>query len=379
MQNKHIKFWAKRSKPFVVNIEKFQSNAKVKRRFFESLDEAELFVAQLVANQKALSNPTINDTIEMYEEKIGNEKNPILTRNRFKEILSHNKQLANYKFVERNIVFGKVKIKSLTLNIIQDYINELREKNISYDTRRHRLLALKDLLSFAQHQSLISFNILVKSKIINKKTQIEKEKDQLQNYNPAKIESVINNSGYYKIHVKFAAETGLRNSEQRALMWGDFDLANGSVDINKSFVRLSDGQNIYATKQVYNGNEILTEGTKSGKHAKRKVYLQPALLQKLIKWREKQNLLAIHTLHRQLKDTDFIFPKQENLLMPTRRETWGKRGLSKSCESLKLDHLRWHDLRHWFATYNIGYRQMPIKDVSLLLGHKETSLIGIRR
>ena len=364
--------WNNRSKPFVVKIYKVNPNTKFRERFFSTKKEAELFADQLLSNNAIhCESITLDKAIQFFMADLINDENSYLSKKMQADIHSHLRMIACYTLNNELTQLGSQLIKDFTNPKIQKFIEDVRRNNNGgFHVRRLRLWALTKLLDYCVKQFYIDKNPIFKAKISNHRSINESNIDALENHNPETIAEIIKNGGPYALHIQFACETGLRNSEMRALMWKDVDLFSNVVDVNKSFIKIADGEKI-KSGQVYNSNEILTPGTKSGKWSTRKVYLRSDLLQKMISYKEKQDLLANHTIHRSLEDTDFVFPKEYDLLLPTRKERWGRYGLTPACEKSKLDHLRWHDLRHWFATYNISYKGKALKTISRLMGHKD--------
>jgi len=145
----------------------------------------------------------------------------------------------------------------------------------------------------------------------------------------------------YKLVIQFAAYTGLRAGEQRALRWDDVDLDAGVVRV---------------TRAVKHGGYVGPPKTKGGK---RTVPLAPDLIAELRAWKLAQP----------------IEQRRQGLVFSTATggvadiNNWRNRGLKKACKAAGVDLIRWHDLRHYFASillFELGEGEATI---TTLLGH----------
>ena len=145
----------------------------------------------------------------------------------------------------------------------------------------------------------------------------------------------------YQLVIQFAAHTGLRAGEQRALTWNDLDLDAGVVRV---------------TRAVKKDGIIGAPKTAGGK---RTVPLAPDLIAELRAWKLAQP----------------IEQRRQGLVFPTATggvadiNNWRKRGLHAACNAAGVDVLRWHDLRHYFASillFELGEGEATI---TTLLGH----------
>ena len=137
--------------------------------------------------------------------------------------------------------------------------------------------------------------------------------------------------------------TGLRRGEICGLKWSDFDEETGRLNINRSI-------------EVKNG--IVTEGeTKTGK-GKRSFYL-PESTADMLRERKKTS------------KTEWIFtdPLKPNLPLPPPK---AYRKMKEILNRAELPNVRFHDLRHTFATHAIT-NGVDAKTLSGILGHTKAS------
>lgn len=138
-----------------------------------------------------------------------------------------------------------------------------------------------------------------------------------------------------------ALKTGMRRGELLALEWSDIDFKNAKIWINK---------------QIYRG---ITQTTKTGKE---RYVDMPESLIKVLKEHKQQGVLSKYVFHTNGKP-----------LHPYNMEDTYFRPLLKRCnkvlsEENQIQKLRFHDLRHSFATYLLS-RGVPVKYVQERLGH----------
>ena len=138
-----------------------------------------------------------------------------------------------------------------------------------------------------------------------------------------------------------ALKTGMRRGELLALEWTDIDFKNAKI---------------WISKQIYRG---ITQATKTGKE--RYVDMPESLIQ-VLKEHKLQGVLSKYVFHTNGKP-----------LHPFNMEDTYFKPLLKSCnkvlsEENKIQKLRFHDLRHSYATYLLC-RGIPVKYVQERLGH----------
>ena len=155
------------------------------------------------------------------------------------------------------------------------------------------------------------------------------------------------------IAVAFAAQTGLRFGEQAALRWRHIDFDREVVHVRLAMRRVRSGS-VAAD---------IPKNTKQGtlSKARRIVPLTSDLLTRLRAWRLKSQWSA---------DDDYIFPTRLGTPQQT-SDNWRKRVLHPLCDEIDgLVKLRWHDLRHVFASVCLSVLGNDLVRISDLLGHE---------
>lgn len=137
--------------------------------------------------------------------------------------------------------------------------------------------------------------------------------------------------------------TGLRRGEICGLKWSDFDEETGRLNINRSI-------------EVKKG--IVTEGeTKTGK-GKRSFYLP-------------ENTAEILRRRKNTSKSEWIFTEQDNPKIPIPPKK-AYRKMKEILQKAELPDIRFHDLRHTFATQAI-ISGVDAKTLSGILGHTKAS------
>lgn len=134
--------------------------------------------------------------------------------------------------------------------------------------------------------------------------------------------------------------TGLRRGEICALMWRDFDAKAGTLGISRTLH--SKGQGVYAL-----GDTKTSQGNRT--------IILPESVAALLRARKKNSI------------SQWIFPQPTSPELPMNPGTAYRR-LKTLLEEAGLPSIRFHDLRHTFATLTLQ-NGMDVKTLSAMLGH----------
>lgn len=233
---------------------------------------------------------------------------------------------------------GGMRLGDLRAGIIKnDVIPQLFEGR-AYATAQKKFSILKHMMQWAVESEILMTNpALVR---LPKKPQAKER--AVDRISKAAITNIIAYAApRYRLPIKFAAYTGLRVGEQLALTWSDVDLDAGLVRV---------------TKAVKKDGSVGAPKTKGGV---RSVPIEPTLLSELRAWKLAQP-------HAE-RGRDLVFPTATGSLNNV--ANLRNRGLTPACKSAGAEVIRWHDLRHFFASVLLFDLQESDAVVTSLMGH----------
>lgn len=245
--------------------------------------------------------------------------------------------------IKRYIIphIGKRKISSLKTSDIQKFYNKLLEDGKSNDRVRSVHLVLHQALDVAERENLIASNPTHNTKVPKKEYKpknILNENDLEIFMNAIRQEELWHDFFYTEI------TTGLRRGELCGLKWCDFDETKGQLKVERSVSTKTGG-----------GFYIGDTKTDKGK----RIILLPPSTAKLLSERKK------------FIKSDWIFPNfydSEKPILPSTAYQKLKSILKKA----GLPDIRFHDLRHTFATHALT-NGVDARTLSGILGHTNAS------
>lgn len=158
----------------------------------------------------------------------------------------------------------------------------------------------------------------------------------------------------YKCFVILAILTGFRRGEIVGLHWDDIDFKNNTITVNRSAYYLSG----YGTRE---------KGPKS-ETSNRTITVSNICFDILKQWRAEQGKMRL-ALGNNWQGSKNIFTTDDGKIM---NPSTGPKWFSKFLKQNNFTHIRFHDLRHTFATLLVGHK-IDIKTVSSTLGHAQAS------
>ena len=246
---------------------------------------------------------------------------------------------------------GKNPIAFLTTAQIQKFYNNLK-KNGRINNRHIYGNGLSDASVVRIHGVLHeALDMAIKAHIISKNPTngttvpkiIKKEMQVLTDEQLAIFMEIVDSEEQWRDFFYTELTTGLRRGEICGLKWSDFDEVEGKLNINRSI-------------EVKKG--IITEGeTKTGK-GKRSFYL-PVSTANVLRERKKS------------AKNEWIFNDPLRPDFPVAPPT-AYRKMKELLEKANLPNIRFHDLRHTFATHALT-SGVDAKTLSGILGHTNAS------
>ena len=255
----------------------------------------------------------------------------------------------NYENVIHNHVLpeiGKIPLNKLSQNDLQQFYGRLKKSGRKRLTEQYgaglsdRMVRMchavcHSALERAVRDDLLRTNPAIGCKLPPKKA---KEMQVLDREELQKFLIQAQADGYYELFLLDIC-TGLRRGELTALQWDDLNFETGMLTVNK---------------QAYTVNGELQIIPPKTKASMRKLVLPPAVLAVLREYRKKV-------------DSRWMFPSPVKADRPITPGV-ARRRLQTILERADCKRVRFHDLRHTFATLALG-NGMDVKTLSAMLGH----------
>ena len=243
---------------------------------------------------------------------------------------------------------GDYQISKITTIQIQRMYNDLKKhgrrknvkklgKGLSGNTVRGIHMLLHEIMEYALKENMIlknPTNGTTIPKIEPIELQVLNEK-QLKTFLSA-LQSDEEWSDFFYLEIM----TGLRRGEICALRWSDIDMVEKKLYVNRS---ASYQGEVGKTKTFYSERVIKLP----------------------------QSVYQVLAERKKLAQSEWIFPHPKDMSKPMPGDIALKR-LRKILESAGLPHIRFHDLRHTFATHAVSAGIDP-KTLSSILGHSKAS------
>jgi len=230
---------------------------------------------------------------------------------------------------------------------VQAFVFQKLTEGLSQKTIKDILIVLKMVLKFGAKNRLFEYTPFD----IQYPTEREKQSiEVLSRANQKKIMNFIQeNFTFRNLGVYICLSTGIRIGEICALTWNDIDAETGIIYVRKTI------QRIYIIEDGKRHTELLLDTPKT-KNSIRDIPMTKDLL-KMLK-----------PLKKVLNNNFFVLT---NDTKPTEPRTY-RNYYKKMMENLNIPELKFHGLRHSFATRCIE-SNCDYKTVSVILGHSNIS------
>jgi integrase len=152
----------------------------------------------------------------------------------------------------------------------------------------------------------------------------------------------------------FSAYTGLRSGEMRALEWSDVDLENEEINVNKVVFYRRHYSTDEKGKRKEKGSFEIRHSTKT-ENGMRNVPIVSWLATMLKEFKLEQG-----------QPSGRVFPSSTGgVLSGTRLREY----MQDACERADVDRIRWHDLRHYFASVMLQVYGGDFNRIKTYMGH----------
>ena len=248
--------------------------------------------------------------------------------------------------IERHLIpgLGHYRLRELHREAIEGYYAKARENLSSRSVHYHHRI-LKHALKDAVKKGYLGRN---PCDLVDRLKYTKKEMRTLE---PSEVNTLLIaslTSQFYPV-IYCALNTGLRQAELLGLRWRDIDLERKSISVCRA---------LYKRQGKCEFREPKT------KHSKRSIPMTQNLAAYLREYRGGRESLSLH-LGRLVKLDDLVFSNAEGeALDPSVLSHTFQRIVKKA----GLENVRFHDLRHTFASLMLSHHAAP-KVISEILGH----------
>jgi len=227
--------------------------------------------------------------------------------------------------LERHILprLGQRRLHEIGVDDVIALIDELRERGYSAWSIRSILTPLSRIFSYAVRRDVIAVSPISKLDRTERPAVWKREQRVLNSEEIGRLLAAA--PPRYRTLIASAISTGLRQSELLGLRWRDIDFEDGLIRVRNAVDR--------------HGNDVPLKT----QHAVRDVVLIPTLANTLREHRKKSAFKA---------PQDYVFASRVGT--PLYWRNVARRALKPALAKAGIEALRWHDLRHTFASLLIG-------------------------
>jgi integrase len=234
---------------------------------------------------------------------------------------------------------GRVPLVKLEARHIERMLADL-PAHLSDTTRRYCYVILRIALGRAYKQGLVLRNVAT---MVDAPSKAKHDVEPFSQDEVSRFLASIEDDRLQALYV-VALATGMRQGELLGLRWVDVDLAEGTVTIRHTMSRIGAGL-----------GEPKTEASK------RTVRLPASALAVLRRHKADQKVVKL--------GEGYVFATRTGTALQARNVS---RSYHRALERAGIEHRRFHDLRHTFATLLLG-KGVDVAVVSKALGHSNVS------
>tara|TARA_X000001388_G_scaffold76553_1_gene74212 strand:- start:1431 stop:2681 length:1251 start_codon:yes stop_codon:yes gene_type:complete len=335
--------------------------------YFQNKLQAENYLQKLVDQMPVFCKEKNNYTMQdLYNDFEREELSDPSQHERFKK-QRRIKRMLDLKIGSKK--FANFLVIDVETAMLQTYIFNSLSVGRAVRTVNHYSNGLGQMFDYAVLNSIIKFNPIripvgqgfVSSVKIKGEIKQKPKADASLIYPTviAKIVDAMPNT-YWQAATAFAAFTGARQGEQRAVTWGDIDWDNKIVRISSTVFN----------KTKFNETKGIWERPFAIKHTTKAEELRDDASERYIPLVDDLlKLLKKHWIETPYKNKkNLIFPSSTGKITSAAR--FGEK-LRLACDKARVKTINWHYLRHHYASILISQSGFEDEDIMELMGHSD--------
>jgi len=235
-----------------------------------------------------------------------------------------------------------LKINRITTAKIEKFITDRQVQGMNILTLRKILVSLGQIMAYAVRHKYIDHNPVRDAE--KPRGQGGEKKEKIRILSPSEIIAFLDSvkNPKYRTLFMLAIMSGARQGELLGLKWTDIDWFNNQLHIQRTF----NNQKWYKPKSAT---------------SYRKIDTGPAMMTELKKWR----------IACPKRDLDLIFPNEAG--NPLNHNNMVKRHFEPALKAAGIERIRFHDLRHSYASLLIEQGE-NVKYIQSQLGHSSPTV-----
>jgi len=255
-------------------------------------------------------------------------------------------------------------VSDLTKGQIELQLMDQLKKNRSKKTVINLMGSIMTMMSFATKYGCRETNPCIQVEIKGDAAK-SKRKTKARRIQPEIINRIIAEmTPEWQLIAKFACQTGLRQGEQRALTWGDILFDENKVQVNKAYKHRAP---VGETKTEAGDRLVpLTHEMKSLLQEHFMACGRPNDPTTLVFGTSAGTRSASGRIVGAIACSRYT---PGSVRMPARFLS----AIHKACDDAGVDRIRWHDLRHYYASVMLKVYSKEIWRVSNYLGHEQVA------
>jgi integrase len=238
-----------------------------------------------------------------------------------------------------------LKVNRITVATIEKYIRKKQDEGMNINTLRKILVTLGQILNYAVRHRYLDHNPLRDAERPREQgREGEHAQDKITVWSPKAIKDFLEKveGQKYKTMFQLAIFSGVRQGELLGLKWSDVNWKDNQIHVQRSYTK---GE-FFATKT---------------RTSNRKIDLGPSVMTELKKWK----------LGCPKNELDLIFPNGEG--KPMNYSNMVNRHFKPAIEAAQVPDIRFHDLRHTYASLMIEQGE-NLKYIQTQLGHSSPTV-----